>query len=174
MATGKTISSNSRRWVEVARAGLGQPSDLHVEIKGTRLNIAFDDEEFDRHIRMDGRKRGQTPDQPVVRKGGAEPDLKGRRLHRRARAGAQLRHLIEHTPQPLGQGHAGRRRQQTGPGAVQQRCADKGLEPFQPVADRALREPQLTGRERHAAMTQRRVERDQTIKRGKGTHGEGL
>jgi EmrB/QacA subfamily drug resistance transporter len=38
------------------------------------------------------------------------------------------------------------------------------------MADRALREPEFTGRDRHAAMAQRRVERDQAIKRGKGTH----
>ena len=38
------------------------------------------------------------------------------------------------------------------------------------MADRALCEPQLTGRARHAAMAQRRIERNQAIKRGKSAH----
>jgi hypothetical protein len=42
------------------------------------------------------------------------------------------------------------------------------------MADGALREPQLAGRERHAAVAQRRVERNQAIKRGKGTHASTM
>ena len=42
------------------------------------------------------------------------------------------------------------------------------------MADRALCESELTGRERHAAMTERRVERNQAIKRGKGTHADTM
>ena len=119
-----------------ARTSFGKPSDLHVEIESTRLNIAFDDAELDGNIGIGERKRRQTPHQPAVGEGGAQSNLESPWPHRCTRAGAQLRHLVKHPPKSLRQGNAGRGRQQTAPRAIEQSRADKALEFPQPMTDR--------------------------------------